>query len=317
MEVSYTIQMAAKISGVGVHTIRAWEKRYKAVVPRRDGTGHRVYSKEDIEKLILLSELCILGYSISKIANQNSEELKEQLKALGKSEDSIKSLEMNLVETQVHEEVDYSQSLSIILLALKTYKLDIVAKEIGKLKMLLNSREFALKIVLPVMTELNQALVRGEYTISHEHALSSIMKFHIGHLLYKSQENRDREYLTIIFCGIEQDYHEFGILMGSLLAQYYQFNVIYLGANLPADSLIDASKFLDAKLIVVGATSIVSLLGKNYLSNYVEKVANGVDDKIDLIIGTDLDFEINPIFKRKVKHIKSLDEFDRYLATLL
>ena len=57
--------MASKISGVGVHTIRAWEKRYKALVPVRDAAGHRSYSKVDVEKLMLLSELCLLGYTIS------------------------------------------------------------------------------------------------------------------------------------------------------------------------------------------------------------------------------------------------------------
>lgn len=81
---TYTIQMASKLSGVGVHTIRAWEKRYKALEPSRDASGHRTYSKTDVEKLILLSELCLLGYTISKVANLSIPELKELLIDLGK-----------------------------------------------------------------------------------------------------------------------------------------------------------------------------------------------------------------------------------------
>jgi len=71
--------MASKLSGVGVHTIRAWEKRYRALEPLRDGSGHRVYTKSDVEKLMLLSELCLLGYTISKVAKLSIEELKAQL----------------------------------------------------------------------------------------------------------------------------------------------------------------------------------------------------------------------------------------------
>lgn len=317
MEVSYTIQMAAKISGVGVHTIRAWEKRYKAIVPRRDITGHRVYLKEDIEKLILLSELCLLGYSISKIANQSSIELKEQLKVLGKSVASIKSLEMNLYDSEEEISIDHTQSIGIILFALKSYKLDIVSKEIGKLKFSMNPKDFALNIILPIMTELNRAIMSEEYSISHEHALSAILKFHIGHILYKTQENLDREYYTIVFAGIEQDYHEFGILMGALIALHYQFKIIYLGPNLPAESLCDTVKFLEAKMIVIGATSVVSLLGKNYLQNYVEKVAHGVSEQTEIVVGSDISFDITISYRKKMRQIKSMGEFDKFLANLI
>ena len=47
----YNIQIASKLSGVGTHTLRAWEKRYGAVVPTRNDSGRRLYSDEDIEKL--------------------------------------------------------------------------------------------------------------------------------------------------------------------------------------------------------------------------------------------------------------------------
>lgn len=315
MEVTYTIQMAAKISGVGVHTIRAWEKRYKAIVPKRDVTGHRVYSKEDVEKLILLSELCLLGYSISKIANQDLEELKQQLKALGKNESSIKNLEMSLYEN--HEsEFDYSQSMTIILMALKSFKIDIISKELSKLKIFMSPREFALEVILPIMSELGYAVDRGEFTISHEHALSAILKFHTGHLLYRSHDLLERNYFTILFCGIEQDYHEFGILMGALIALHYQFNIIYLGPNLPADSLIDAAKYLNPNLIVLGATEIVATLGKNYVPNYYEKVLDSIPTTCQMAIGSSLTFEIREQYKKRVKHFKSMEEFDKYLAIL-
>lgn len=316
MEVSYTIQMAAKISGVGVHTIRAWEKRYKAIVPKRDLAGHRVYSKDDIEKLILLSELCLMGFAISKIASSGVENLKEQLSILGKSSESIKSLEMNLYSTE-ELKVDHNQSVTIILMALKSYKLDIVSKELSRLKIVMNSRDFALEVILPIMSELGAAVVNGDYTISHEHALSAILKFHIGHLIYKNHENFDREYYTIVICGIEQDHHEFGILVAALLALHHQFNIVYLGPNLPAESLSDAVAFLDAKLIVIGVTSVVKTMGNNYIQNYVEKVFDKTSTDINIAIGSPISFELGQKYKKRVKHFSSLEVFDQFLAKLM
>ncbi len=316
VDITYTIQMAAKISGVGVHTIRAWEKRYKAVVPKRDITGHRVYSRQDIEKLILLSELCLLGYSISKIATRSISDLKEQLKELGKTEDSLKSLEMNLYGDE-EIKVDYAQSLTIILLALKAYKLDIVAQEVSKLKIVMNPREFALNLILPIMSELGSAVERGEYTVAHEHALSAILKFHLGHVLYRTNEHIEKKGQTILFCGIEEDYHEFGILIGSLLALYYKFNIYYLGPNLPIDSLVDTVKFLEADFIVVGATPVISNLGPNFLNNYMQKLISNTQLNTQVILGSQLAYNIPMEHKRRVKQFKTIEEFDAYLSKLL
>ncbi|MFP5490687.1 MAG: MerR family transcriptional regulator [Bacteriovoracia bacterium] len=73
----FNIQMAAQISGLSTHTIRAWEKRYGALRPDRTETGRRQYSTEEIERLTLLSQLTNLGNSIGQIARLPDGELKE------------------------------------------------------------------------------------------------------------------------------------------------------------------------------------------------------------------------------------------------
>ena len=106
------------------------------------------------------------------------------------------------------------------------------------------------------MSELGAAVARGEYSVSHEHALSAILKFHVGKIIYSFDEENENEHFSIAFAGIEQDYHEFGILMGAMMARHYQFKVYYLGPNLPADALNDAIKFLDPqsdrKIVFIG-----------------------------------------------------------------
>ena len=53
----FNIQVASQLSGVASATIRAWEKRYNAVVPERGDNQHRLYSEKDIEKLALLFKI--------------------------------------------------------------------------------------------------------------------------------------------------------------------------------------------------------------------------------------------------------------------
>lgn len=47
----YSIGAVAKMLGIPVQTLRAWEDRYKVIVPARSAGGQRLYSRADVEKL--------------------------------------------------------------------------------------------------------------------------------------------------------------------------------------------------------------------------------------------------------------------------
>lgn len=311
MVTHYTIQMASKISGVGVHTIRAWEKRYKAIVPIRDEAGHRVYSKEDVEKLILLSELCLLGYTISKVAPLHPDELKNLLKDLGKKEESLESLDLKLINDQVH--INVEETLGILRLALKAYKLDIISQEFLKLKIMLSTKELVFKIISPLMGELGRAVESREYSIAQEHALSALVRFHLGHLLYRQQDNLKNRPLYLV-AGVEGDMHEFGILQASLLCQHHEFNVIYLGPNLPVDALADTVQSLNPYGIIVGSTAMMGDHSKLFLENYLEKLSQKLDPKVELIFGSMVKVSVSKILGQKKFHqFMTLEAFDQYL----
>jgi DNA-binding transcriptional MerR regulator len=52
----YSIGAVAKLLGVSVPTLRAWEDRYKQIVPSRSPGGQRLYSRDDIEQLRFVVE---------------------------------------------------------------------------------------------------------------------------------------------------------------------------------------------------------------------------------------------------------------------
>lgn len=73
---SYAIGEVARLTGLSVHNLRAWEKRYGAVAVRRKDGGHRSYSPADIERLLLLKTCAERGHRIRDIASLSDEELK-------------------------------------------------------------------------------------------------------------------------------------------------------------------------------------------------------------------------------------------------
>lgn len=52
----YSIGAVATMLGVPVPTLRAWEDRYRLIVPGRSAGGQRLYSRDDVEKLRFIVE---------------------------------------------------------------------------------------------------------------------------------------------------------------------------------------------------------------------------------------------------------------------
>lgn len=75
----YPIGAVAALTGLSTNTIRAWERRYDAVIPERSAAGGRRYSDEDVERLQLLRRLTQDGCSIGTVASLGTEELRTRL----------------------------------------------------------------------------------------------------------------------------------------------------------------------------------------------------------------------------------------------
>jgi DNA-binding transcriptional MerR regulator len=307
----YTIIPAEKISGVSAHTIRAWEKRYLALSPKRDKLGHRVYNKEEINRLILLKQLTQQGYAISTIANKGDNELRELLTSV-----DLKISTKEIFYSEEQKESEARHGIIILLMALKSYQLEIVTSQIDHLKQVLNPREFVFEVVRPIMSELGQAIENNEYTISQEHALSAILKFSLGQIIYFQKAIPSISSRKIAICSIEGDTHEFGILMAAMLASYYRIEFYYLGADLPAHALADAAKFLDVKMILIGATTMLNNLESKKIIEYFNSLQDDLSNDIEIYCGGELYTLQSKLQSKRLNYIKTIEDLDLYFSKL-
>lgn len=79
---SYRIGSVSRLTGVAPDTLRVWERRYGAVTPFRSETGARLYSQEDVGRLVLIKRLVDGGDVISRVANLSKEQLQERARGL-------------------------------------------------------------------------------------------------------------------------------------------------------------------------------------------------------------------------------------------
>jgi DNA-binding transcriptional MerR regulator len=77
----YGIGTVSRLTGISTHTLRVWERRYRAVDAERSESGRRLYSRRDIERLTVMKHLVDRGEPIGHVAKLSQDELVERLQA--------------------------------------------------------------------------------------------------------------------------------------------------------------------------------------------------------------------------------------------
>jgi MerR family transcriptional regulator, light-induced transcriptional regulator len=305
----FNIQVASQLSGVASATIRAWEKRYNAVVPERADNKHRLYSEKDIEKLALLYRLTEVGQSIGKIAHLDLEELKQVYSSLlHKPYDELQ------VVTPHHERIDYEKILGSFYIALGAYKLDIISHELDKAKNILSPRDLCLHILIPLFHEIGNKVARGELTIAQEHTLSAIVSFHMGQMIGQHYQKKTLKDDLILITTPEGELHEIGILASALLCVHYGIRFIFLGASLPALSLAEAANALRPKAILLGVIKGHEISDQRNLEDYLTELSTHLSVNSETWVGGNLKpYVKSELEKRRIPFFPSLEAFDEFL----
>ena len=81
------------MTGLKPELLRAWEARYRAVTPGRSEGGSRLYSSDDLERLVLLRDVVAVGHRIGSVARLSLSELRDLLSDATRQEpDSIERI---------------------------------------------------------------------------------------------------------------------------------------------------------------------------------------------------------------------------------
>lgn len=308
----FNIQIASQLSGVASATIRAWEKRYTAVVPTRADNGHRLYSEFDIEKLSLLFKLTEQGQTIGRIAHLPLEELKEIYSKL-----LNKPVEQKAFFVKESSPMNYEQVLTNLYIALAAYKIDILSHELEKAKATLTPRDLTLNILVPLFHEIGNKVFRNELSIAQEHTLSAIVSFHLGQMIGSHYTRVLQKNFLVLITTPEGEMHEIGILASALLCVQHGIKFIFLGPNMPAESLAEAANSLHCNAILMGVTKGHELDGHATLQDYLGKLKSNLKEETKIWIGGNLKpYVKTELEKQGMLYFSNLHHFDEYLATV-
>lgn len=247
----FNIQVASQLSGVASATIRAWEKRYNAVVPERANNKHRLYSDKDIEKLAVLFRLTEIGQSIGKIAHLELEKLKEIYTSL-----LHKPYDLIQIVTTKHERVNFSDVIRNILVALGAYRVEILAHELEKIFSTLPPKDICLNLLLPLYQDLNDKIKNEVLSFSHKEILDELIIFQIGQLIREHYQSHlpDRD---LILMASTPNNKSINLYLDALLLIQTNANIIFLGRSVLPKSLADTITSLNPQIIILSINDVI------------------------------------------------------------
>jgi len=293
----YSIKAAAVATGLSVETLRAWERRYGIVEPRRDESGHRVYTGADVARLRRLRETTDRGHPISKVARLSDAELNSLL--VDRPED--------------HPNVGASQALGTrILAAIEKFDLEECDQAIAMAFALLPVGDVISEVLSPVLREVGERWHRGEFSIGQERLVSSAVRRQISGLL--NTFNSMARGAPIVFATVSGEPHELGILMFAALAASRKWRTCYLGADLPPEEISNFATRVEATAVAV------SLVLPETLDRSLEKLhilRSGLPSDVELWIGGAASFYVDATrFPAGSVHMAGRKDFENRLDLL-
>ncbi len=290
-----TITFVSRHTGLSIHTIRVWEKRYGAIQPVRAENNRRLYTEEDVERLSLLRQLTEAGHGISRIAREPLEELQRLAReagrpAIGRRRHSPAGAIGPLIE----------QSIEMV----RTFDAHNFPRLLERAAVELGSPAVLQKFIAPLTERIGELWRSAELTIAHEHfATSCIAEFLATFARPFSPENTAGHLLLATPPG---QFHELGAILAAAAARSHGWRTTYLGVALPVQEIVGALRELKPTAL---GLSLVFPPDDKVLRSDLRKLRALLPADIPLLIGgrsangyADLLKEIDAI------HVESLEQ---------
>lgn len=212
---TYEIHEVSQLTGLAPARLRAWERRYEVVRPRRLPNGYRVYSGEQVALLRAYARLVAAGERIGDLALQPPE----------------------VVLARVDAQAGDGSPLGALLGAIHDFDRERLEALVAQQLSLRGLTAFADEVVLPLAQLVGDAWAVGQLPVAAEHLASEVV---VHALKAGLRAGRAGGPLFLASC-LPAERHEWGILATLAILQERGWRVQYLGADLPIEEMVETS----------------------------------------------------------------------------
>lgn len=217
----FSISELQQFSGIKAHTIRMWEQRYHALKPNRSEGNTRYYDGQQLRRLLNIVSLINSNHKVSELCMMPDQKLYELLVAQlpGGSQADHK----------------YEYFISQIIAAAIEYNEALFDKVFSSALLRFGVRDTYSKILYQVLSRLGLMWSANTLRPAHEHFITSLFRQKLLTATDALPIPASKE-IWLLFLPANE-FHETGLLFANFLIRQSGKRVIYLGADVPVESL--------------------------------------------------------------------------------
>lgn len=269
----YPMRAVVRQTGLTAHVIRAWERRYSAVVPHRTSSRRRLYSMADIERLKLLKRGVGVGNSIAQIAKMDTEALKALvMPAAAQPHPRVEPSLSRDVSAKTYIEMAMQAMLQLDAPAMEQ-TLDRAAVALPRLIMMN-------QVILPLLEKIGRWWADGRLKVVNEHLGSVVLRQFLGEALRSVDVEPAAP--VIVTATPTGQWHEFGAMISAVLAMEVGWRALYCGTNLPAEEVASAAVEKNAMAV---ALSVVQPTDVYPLTKEIQRLMRLLPPRCRLVVG--------------------------------
>ena len=241
----YNIGVVARMTGVSMATLRAWERRYDFPNASRTAGGHRLYSERDVLRLRWVRERIDESMQTSQAiqALRHQEQVgnlslvdnipSTQLDKTGESAPHLQTIEMQLYRLMVNRDINGADNLLAEALAVNS------------------PEDLILNVIGPVMAAIGDAWEGDKIGVDTEHLATNYLRQIL--MMWMSSGPPPRSIRPIVMACAPDEWHEGSLLVLGALLRRRRWPIAYLGQALPLSDLANLVKEINPPLIVLVA----------------------------------------------------------------
>lgn len=299
----FNLKAVVRQAGLKPDTLRAWERRYGLPTPERSSGGHRLYSQRDIDTIKWLMARQREGLSIKRAV-----ELWRQVEAEGR--DPLQA-GTSFAAPAVPSLVPQVQGEAVA--ELRHQWIDVcLAYDEQRAEQLLNQafalyspETVAIELLQRAVAEIGEGWYKGDVTVQQEHFCSSLAVRRLEALIMAAPAPiRPGRILAACPPG---ELHIVGLLLLTYLLRRRGWEVVYLGADVPAEQLETTVAVIQPHLVIMAAQQLSTVATLKEAAQVLQQ------SKVPLAYGG-LIFDLLPTLRERIpghflgEHLKAVPQ---------
>lgn len=236
----HPIRVVAQRTGLTPAALRAWERRYEAIAPRRSDGGQRYYSDAEVERLTLLANAVEAGRRIGAVARLSDEELRAMVAEDRRASTSRSDSEVGAKHT-VEDALDLVEQL----------RAEALRRLLMRSALRLRPHEVVEQLLVPLLRKIGEGWSSGRLGPSSEHLATEVVRAFLEWLSRTIQVEAGAPLMVTATPAGQR--HEFGAHLTGVIAAGEGWRVRFLGPDLPSDEIARATLAMGARGLALSA----------------------------------------------------------------